>query len=301
MDKINFINQHNNFPVSTYTYDLVQNMVHLAGKLASLGGQNYILSGCTVAGNIASEGLIVINGEILPFKGGEVKNKVTIQVVYESDHYADVTYREAYIHRTAIFSDTGEYDWSDFAQVYSNELLQKHIEAIKGDAPGTVKMWAGLVSRIPAGYMLCDGTPLLIEEYPELYKNLELSFGGDATSFRLPNLKNKFIVGFDVDKEDYNKIGNTGGLETVTLTKEQMPEHDHTTNSVYDKLSARAADTASPGTAGSVDARSPDTEYNIAGMTPEEWLQSKMKKEGGNKPHENRPPYFVLAYIIKVK
>lgn len=295
MDKINFINQHNSFPVSTYTYDLVQNMVHLAGKLALLGGQNYILSGCTVAGNIASEGLIVINGEILPFKGGEVKDKVSIEVVYESDHYADVIYREAYIHRTAIFSDTGEYDWSDFVQVLSNKELQNRVDKLSGDVIGTVKEWAGLIPTIPKDYMLCDGRDLLVADYPELFAILRYSYGGNNdTVFKLPNCKGRVTVGYDSDKPDYESVGKIGGTEKVKLTEDEIPEHKHIVPWGENLNTAWKPDWGYP-----------DGYFNdhrgYKADTDNDNTWPYTSPVGGNKEHENRQPFIVFAKIIKVK
>lgn len=300
MDKVNFLAK-DNFPVSTYTYDQVQNMAHMAGKLAILGGQNYILSGCVVAGNTVSEGLIVINGEILPFKGGEVKDKVSIQVVKEDDHYAGVNYPEAYIHRSAIFSDAGEYNWSDFAQVLTNKQLEQRINALTGDVPGITKGWAGFEAKIPKDYMLCDGRALLIADYPELYENIGIIHGGDGlTYFNLPKAGKRFAVGFDASDPDY-AMGKMGGLDKVTLSTEEIPSHDHVNNQLFNKLSAKAGDIDDQSTPGSIDKENAAREYNVGSMSEDRWVQATIQKVGGNKPHENRPPYYVEGKIIKVK
>ena len=36
-------------------------------------------------------------------------------------------------------------------------------------------------------------------------------------------------------------------------------------------------------------------------MTPAKWIEATIRKVGGNKPHENRPPYYVEGKIIKVQ
>jgi hypothetical protein len=62
MNKINFTAK-DNFPLSSDVMDFLQSMVKLSANMAALGGESYILSGCTAdrAGNI-SEGIIVISG-----------------------------------------------------------------------------------------------------------------------------------------------------------------------------------------------------------------------------------------------
>jgi hypothetical protein len=67
---------------------------------------------------------------------------------------------------------------------------------------GSIIMWSGTevqASLIPNNWKLCDGT--------------------NGT----PDLRNKFVVGAG-DKYD---IGDTGGSESVTLTANNIPEHQH--------------------------------------------------------------------------
>ncbi len=302
MNKANFMAK-DNFPQSTYTLDFLQQMSHLASGLALLGGSNYILAGCVTDHIIVSDGIVVINGELLPFEGGQIKDKITIQEVKEADHYAGVDYPEAYILRKAIFSDTGEYLWNDFKQVLSNHELQKRIEAIKGDEPGVTKGWSGFISKIPKDHMLCDGRDLIIADYPVLYENIGTIYGGsaDGKSFKLPNYGGRFGVCY-TGTGDYKEIGMVGGEEYHQLIAEEMAKHDHTNgNTDFNKLSARAADVNELGTPSGIDDITADKEYNVGNMTPNKWIEATIRSVGENKPHENRPPYYVEAKIIKVK
>ena len=303
MNKINFTAK-DNFPLSSDTMEMMQQMIELNAGMALLGGSNYILSGCIEDGANVSAGIVVINGELLPFEAGVKKTKITIHQTATTLNAFGVDYPEAYIKRVAKFSDTGEYNWADFMQVLSNKQLQQKIEAIKGDAPGTVKMWSGQIVKIPSDYKLCDGSLLTIAEYPELFGNLGTAFGGDGiNSFALPDIRGRFIVGYDSAKDDYKVISKdgVGGADKVTLTTQQIPEHNHVNNTLFNKLSAKAGDINEQATPGSLDQVSPATEYNVGSMTEQRWLDATIQKVGGGQSHENRPPYFVLAYIIKVK
>jgi len=62
-----------------------------------------------------------------------------------------------------------------------------------GVPPGTVIAYAG--SNIPVGYLPCDGRTLNISDYPELYSAIGLTYGGDASSFRLPDFRGMFLRG----------------------------------------------------------------------------------------------------------
>ncbi|MDO5970613.1 phage tail protein [Flavivirga aquimarina] len=77
------------------------------------------------------------------------------------------------------------------------------------------------MDKIPENYMLCDGRALNIDEYPELFENIGTSFGAvGTTQFKIPDLREKFLVGYS-GNGDYNAVGQTGGLDEVTLTKER--------------------------------------------------------------------------------
>ncbi len=98
-----------------------------------------------------------------------------------------------------------------------------------------------------------------------------------------PDLSKMFIVGYDPTDPDYDTIGKTGGEKQHTLTPLEMPEHDHPQGGANDGGS-------SPGVVLDFN--------NLSGTYP--ILTQRTGKTGGGQPHENRPPYYVLAYIIKL-
>lgn len=280
MNKINFTAK-DNFPLSSDTMDMMQQMIGLSANMALLGGSNYILSGCVDDGTNVSNGIIIIGGEILPFEGGAKKTKITIQQTTKTLTAFGIDYPEAYIYRTAKFSDTGEYAWSDFVQVLTNKQIEERINALKGEETGFVKMWSGRVDRIPEDYKLCNGDVVTTAQYPELAYSL-----GKETeqSFALPDLRKRFIVGYDNAVESgYNNMWETGGIEKVTLTVEQMPNHTHKIEFVDEKWGDNANSRPFPNPAGT------------------SGYQADTTSSGGGQAHENRPPFFVLAYVIKVK
>lgn len=296
MDKVNFL-ATDDYPVSTDTFDLMQKMIFLAAQTALIGGSNYILSGCieSIDRTIISDGIIVINGELLPFIGGQKKDKIAINETRRTLDAFDEKYPEAEILRTAIFSDDGQYNWSDFKRIPTNLELQKSFEAITGDAPGTVKMWAGMESKIPKDYMLCDGRMLLKEEYPELFENIGFMHGLEGVSgFKLPDLKGRFVVGFDNQHNDYKVIGNKGGAENVTLTVDQLANHKHIM-----PWGENPSTAWNPQWGYAPPPYNQDMRGSNSNDGDNSWAYSS--DVGENKPHENRPPFYTLAYIIKVK
>ena len=88
-----------------------------------------------------------------------------------------------------------------------------------------------------------------------------------------PDLRDRFIVGAG---STYG-VGDTGGENTHTLTIPEIPSHRHTLKeyNTYNGLESISY----------AEASSPRTKYT--------------GYEGGGDPHENRPPYYALCYIMK--
>ena len=134
---------------------------------------------------------------------------------------------------------------------------------------GGIIMWSGSVDDIPDGWALCNGDTV----------------NGKAT----PDLRGKFIVGYNPGDGDYSSVGNTGGEETHTLTSSEMPKHAHT-------VSAQ--------TAGYVASHNSGSEV----LTYSGYKEQRGEKDVGNSgiagegsPHENRPPYYTLCFLMRVK
>lgn len=301
MNKVNFLNK-DNFPLYSEGLAKLQDTIFLTAQLALLGGANYILSGCIDdgKGNI-SDGMVVINGEILELVGAAKKDKITIREIRTPLTAFGVEYPESYTTRYVEFSNTGDLVWDDFEAIPTNQKLHEQIKNITGDPVSTVKEFAGFIDKIPKDYMLCDGRDMSVAEYPELFEYIGTIYGGDGVnSFKLPNAGGRVVVGY-TGGGDYDKQGNTGGKESVKLSTAELPEHDHTNSSIFNKLSARAADVSVIGTPSGIDEKSPEAEYNVGNMDASRWESATIQKVGGNKEHENRQPYIVFAKIIKVK
>ena len=104
-----------------------------------------------------------------------------------------------------------------------------------------------------------------------------------------PDLRGKFIVGYNANDSDYNAVGKTGGEKSVTLTTAQMPSHRHTVNGRYAGYTARHND-----------------EAEVITYADKNWGNWGVKindsePAGGDKPHENRPPYYAMCFIMRVK
>ena len=74
-------------------------------------------------------------------------------------------------------------------------------------------------------WLLCDGRTLLRSEYPELFNVISDNYGSDTIEdFKIPNFAGRIFgqVG------NGHVVGDDIGTETVTLTTDQIPSHNHT-------------------------------------------------------------------------
>ena len=132
---------------------------------------------------------------------------------------------------------------------------------------GGIIMWSGLIAAIPTGWALCDG------------------------SSGTPDLRNRFVAGAGVDGSgNYSYSGttgistgnyapgNSGGEVAHQLTIGEMPAHTHSTERFQETGSGLRG-----GGSGTIYS-------NVA---------STSGSTGGNLYHENRPPYYALAFIMR--
>jgi microcystin-dependent protein len=131
----------------------------------------------------------------------------------------------------------------------------------------------------PRGWIEADGQLLPISQNEALFSLYGTTYGGDGrTNFALPDLRGRapIHVGQGPGLSSY-PLGQSGGAETVTLSVEQMPAHEHTFTELTN------ANGTTPGLA----VRSGGGEQATA-----------TSQTGGSQAHENRSPYQVMRYCI---
>lgn len=171
---------------------------------------------------------------------------------------------------------------------------------------GGIILWSGSLASVPTGWLLCDGS------------------GGT------PDLRDRFVVGAG----STYAVGDTGGAATITLSVSNLPSHNHggTTGGggvdhshTYSGTTAGAGGHAhnfysgmfggnntafpndEPGTGTQaytyVTSAVGDHTHTFSGTTSGASTFShthSIPAEGGGAAFENRPPYYALAYIMKI-
>lgn len=133
---------------------------------------------------------------------------------------------------------------------------------------GGIIMWSGAVNAVPAGWALCNGQ--------------------NGT----PDLRDRFVVGAGLS---YDK-GAVGGANTHTLRVDQMPAHSHTYKDGYFS-DWNPAGIGNDYVASTIQGGG-STDFNahyiwFRGMTTD--------AAGSGNPVDHRPPYYALAFIMRVQ
>ena len=116
---------------------------------------------------------------------------------------------------------------------------------------GEIKAYAG--NTVPNGWLLCDGSEVLIESYPLLYAIIGGSWGtaSDNEHFVLPNLNGRVPVGYDTSQTDFDTVGKVGGnkyiqAHTHGFTNPTIPSHAHAFTGNLDDSSSLSGSNPSP-------------------------------------------------------
>lgn len=147
---------------------------------------------------------------------------------------------------------------------------------------GSISAYSG--ENIPTNWLKCNGQAVSRADYPELFNTIGTTYGsGDgSTTFNLPNISERVIVGNNGDGEF--SLGNTGGEKEHILTIDEMPSHTHDIN-------PSGATTFASGGNNDINQTSGSRTYTFLGIG----------STGDDQPHNNMQPYIALNYIIKAK
>lgn len=158
---------------------------------------------------------------------------------------------------------------------------------------GEIRMFGG--SFAPAGWAMCQGQTMPISQNETLFNLIGTTYGGDGQStFDLPNLSGRVPVHAGTNAGVTFQIGEAAGVEQVTLTTQQIPQHNH----AFIASSSNATDAACgpnviPGNS---------TQVKIYTISPPSALMNatSLQPIGGSQPHENMMPFLVITFIISL-
>ncbi|HEV2816701.1 MAG TPA: tail fiber protein [Allosphingosinicella sp.] len=159
---------------------------------------------------------------------------------------------------------------------------------------GEIRMFGG--NFAPAGWMFCNGATLPIAENETLFNLIGTTYGGDGQeTFQLPDLQGRLPMhaGQGPGLSQTYQLGEAGGVESVTLSTQQIPAHNHAFIALKDIGSGTAPQN-------SFIAQS-DTIKMYAAVNPTSPLgANSVTPTGGSQPHDNFQPYLCISFIISL-
>jgi microcystin-dependent protein len=151
------------------------------------------------------------------------------------------------------------------------------------------------ISFAPAGWALCNGQFLLINQNQALFSLLGTTYGGNGTTnFALPDLRGRTPIHLGGG----HPLGERAGAQAHTLSIAEMPAHTHVLsasplqgNSVFPRplgganlLASDPGNAYAPADAGTLAALAPGTVANV----------------GGSQAHLNMQPFLTLTFCIAI-
>jgi microcystin-dependent protein len=139
---------------------------------------------------------------------------------------------------------------------------------------GGIIMWSGTIANIPTGWALCNG------------------------SNGTPDLRSRFIVGAGTDTQNVWGFNASTGSETFTNSQTSVGINSTGGIIAHQLIIAELAahghsytDRTNEGTGGGAGGGGANTGTQTLSKTTD--------STGGNQYHENRPPYYALAFIMR--
>ena len=226
----------------------------------------------TGASNISlNSGYVALNGNLIAVPSG-YSGAYPVYISEGTPIVVNDTWKDGSTHpytqeRVVNFTTT---DPGAVQKILFNPFSSQYLPFVikrKSTWTGEILSFSGATNR--SSQPLFDLTGLGLFEF----KGFAFANGNNGTG----DLRGRFIVGFDPTDPDYNAIGKLGGEKTHTLTIPEMPVHNHG-YSVGNGIAGSFPQGTSLQQAGTVQTNS----------------------TGGDQPHENRPPFYTLAYIQKI-
>jgi microcystin-dependent protein len=150
----------------------------------------------------------------------------------------------------------------------------------------------------PNGWAFCDGQLMSIPQNTALFSLFGTVYGGDGRStFGVPDLQGRAPMqpgqGPGLTLHD---LGESDGVETVTLLQSEMPAHAHLMMAEVNPGQVKL-----PGPTTSLARSAGGYAYlaapaNLVPMAPE-----AIQPQGGDQPHNNMMPYLTVYFCVALQ
>jgi microcystin-dependent protein len=155
----------------------------------------------------------------------------------------------------------------------------------------------------PRGWAFANGATIPISQNTALFSLLGTTYGGNGqTTFQLPNFAAR--AGCEQGNGpglSPRSLGETFGVNSVTLTSNEIPQHNHGVNSFSQSDSAKKSGTPSANSALTL----------LSAGTPKPYIATPINttfapnmlapSQGGGSPHQNQQPYLGVNFCIALQ
>ena len=189
-----------------------------------------------------------------------------------------------------------------------------------------IMIWT--LKDIPKGWAVCNGATWYVNYETESFS---LNDDDNSSVVVVPDLRDRFVIGATDEMNSIYSLNKTGGQNSITLNNSNIPSHNHTTPFLIhkDKIPKNAQSisflsgyfkgssyTSTLHHKGQVESRDDGTSYGYILYKEDgpifdfgypiytDYARDNPTSAGTpsdkSKPHENRPPYYKLYYIMKL-
>lgn len=155
-------------------------------------------------------------------------------------------------------------------------------------------IWMFASNFAPRNWAYCDGQLLPISQNTALFSLIGTIYGGDGrTTFQLPEMRGRVPMHAGTGPGlSTRPLGQRSGLENVTLTVAQMPQHSHPTAIAVTNQSGEEDNPAGQIISNHSKAFGEDASLgqNLGGVTA--------GNAGSSTSHTNLQPYMAVHFVI---
>src|SRR6266550_3216493 len=158
---------------------------------------------------------------------------------------------------------------------------------------GELRMFGG--NFAPAGWAFAQGQLMPISQNDALFNLYGTTYGGDGQeTFAVPDLQGRLPMHQGTGPRGITyTIGEKGGVESVTLTTNQIPIHSHA-------LVASQAIAQNSQPTDSIVAQSATVQLFITDVASSSLDSQMVQAVGGSQPHDNLQPYLCVSFIVSL-
>ncbi len=241
MNRIDF-SYTGGFPLETDTLDFLQkSYTSTINALTGLGGDNYIISGIEDDGHHTTDGWVVIQGEILPFKGDLKQSSVIIVEAVKTVDFEDGRERGVYLSRYATFG-TGlkSIPFARLARISDLQKQKKKTDELQAALDELKAYTIKRTGELQAAHDLLSDRANILER-----KAAPFAIDGVLLLWRKPanqipagwreatDWRGRMPIGWNPGDTDFNTLGNTGGKKNTKIEKTHLPKVSLNTGVYY--------------------------------------------------------------------